>query len=297
MDSNVNPIVSVIMPVYNGEKYIAESIQSVINQSYIFWELIVIDDGSNDFTYAKIKPFLIDNRIKYFYKKNEGQSVARNYGIINAVGIYIAFLDSDDLWHSDKLRFQLDFLLVNNYKFVFCNFYIIDKESKIVGEILFDSKDNISKEKLLLFKDYIGTLTVIFKRTLIDEVGFFDEMLNSAEDWDYWIRISTQFKLGFLNKSLAYYRQHIDGISKNMKVQLNQELLVLKKHILNSSILDKAEKEIILWNHYKSMFQLSLKVSELKYVLISLNYMLRFDLVKTIKLLMKLFILQINKIR
>src|SRR5699024_4081686 len=109
--SQFNPLVSVILPVYNAEDYISDAIQSVLNQTYTDWELIVVDDGSTDQTKKVINPFLEDDRIRYFYQENGGQGSARNKGIERAKGIYLALLDADDVWKVDKLQSQLNIIL------------------------------------------------------------------------------------------------------------------------------------------------------------------------------------------
>jgi glycosyltransferase involved in cell wall biosynthesis len=292
MDTIMNSLVSIILPVYNGEKYIYETIQSILTQNYYNWELIVVDDGSKDSTSIIVKNFTKDLRVKYYYKKNEGQSKARNFGLKKSTGSYIAFIDSDDLWNKDKLKLQILFLNEFNYSFVFNNFFIIDENSKIIGENCLDSNENTNEN--LLSKDYIGILTVMFKKSIINEVGYFDENLTNAEDWDYWIRISTQYKLGFLNLSLAYYRQHINGISKNKKNQLNSELIVLKKHLPNSKIISKYQKNLIFWNHYKNQFLFSLKIRNLFTIILSFFFMCKFNFKKTLKYIFDIFYLIIK---
>src|SRR5882757_4082321 len=108
------PLVSVIMPAYNAEKYIAEAINSVKQQTYTAWELIVIDDGSTDNTAAIIKKYAgTDNRIMYTYQANGGQGKARNNGLKKATGEYVAFLDADDLWIPEKLNTQVEIMHAN----------------------------------------------------------------------------------------------------------------------------------------------------------------------------------------
>jgi teichuronic acid biosynthesis glycosyltransferase TuaG len=289
----MNLLVSIIMPVFNGEKYITESIESVIDQSYINWELLIIDDGSTDDTSSIVNLFTNDERIKYFYKNNEGPAKARNYGIKKSDGIYIAFLDADDLWHKEKLKLQLEYILKFNYSFVFCNFVIINDKSKIIGKNFINTEDN-SNENLLV-KDYIGTLSVIFNREIINKIGYFDEKIINTEDWDYWIRISKFYKLGFLNLTLASYRQHNDGISKNAKVQLANEFIVLNKHIKNSTILSTSLKNSIFWNHYKSSFLHALKMRDIKYITIYLIDMSYQNLFKTIKFITQLLFIKLKQ--
>ena len=110
-NNNINeyPLVSVIIPAYNASRYIVSTIQSVLNQSYRYLELIIIDDGSKDNTAELVKTFT-DERIQYFYQLNQGVSVARNTGISKAKGDFIAFLDADDIWRSENLEVKLNYL-------------------------------------------------------------------------------------------------------------------------------------------------------------------------------------------
>ena len=134
----------------------------------------------------------------------------------------------------------------------------------------------------------------MFKKSIINEVGYFDDNLTNAEDWDYWIRISKHYKLGFLNLSLAYYRQHLNGISKNKKKQLTSELIVLKKHLSNTKIISKYQKNLTFWNHYKDQFLFSLKERNLYKIILSLFFMSKLNFKKTLKYIFDLFYLFIK---
>ena len=115
----MNELVSVIMPSFNTAKFISETIESVLAQTYANWELIIVDDCSTDNTDEVVKPFLTDKRIKYLKnKKNSGAAVSRNYALREAKGKWIAFLDSDDLWLPEKLEKQIAFMKKNNYMFM-----------------------------------------------------------------------------------------------------------------------------------------------------------------------------------
>ena len=120
-----NPLVSVIMPAYNAQKYIAESIESVIGQTYLNWELLIVDDGSTDDTASIIKQYqLNDSRIQYFYQESGRQGKAKNTAIKNSKGDYIAFLDSDDLWLKEKLKISVNEITKGDYSLLFTDSYI-----------------------------------------------------------------------------------------------------------------------------------------------------------------------------
>ena len=129
----MEPLVSIITPVYNAEEFLEETILSVLNQTYKNWELILIDDCSKDDSYKIIERYLgMDKRIKYLKnEKNSGPAVTRNNGINISKGKYIAFLDSDDLWYRDKLKKQIDFMEMNNKNICHGNYEMINKKSNV----------------------------------------------------------------------------------------------------------------------------------------------------------------------
>ena len=242
------PIVSIVMPAYNAQDYIKQSIQSVINQTYDNWELLVINDGSSDKTVAVVESFK-DSRIILFSQKNFGVSKARNYGIKKAKGKYIAFLDSDDLWKKEKLYIQASYM--EKYKNIVLTYSDYDsfimKNDIIENKQLYPFNIKNNHDRLLIF-NYIATLTVMVKKDTLQSVNSFDILLFGPEDWDLWIRISKVGQIDFINQKLALYREHKDGISKNRKRQLEQEYKVLSKYVLKSD--NGRLQRYALWFYY-----------------------------------------------
>ena len=223
MYDNINILVSIIMPTFNNSNFINESIQSVINQKFIFWELIIVDDGSTDNTSNIINNYLYDKRIKYFYQENNGPAVARNYGISKASGKYLAFLDSDDLWRPNKLQVQYNHLKKNpDHRLIHTN-YSIFEDNKQTSEPFHQTPwfSNWDENERLLIFDTIGTLTVLTVTQLIKSLGGFKKDLYGTEDWDLWIRVSKEGKISKLNDDTAYYRIHPTGISLATIIYLN----------------------------------------------------------------------------
>lgn len=203
------------MPAYNVEKYISESISSVINQTYTNWELIVVDDGSTDATASIVKTYCKeDKRVKYLYQINSRQARARNYGIANAQGAIIAFLDADDLWLPDKLEKTLGYFDLDKYDLIFTNAYTTDSKTIDVYETSYDTMSIASyeysgKEALRLFIEInrIPILTVLVKRMVIQEAGLFREEFVPAEDYDLWLRLLKMGKVfKSIDKPLSIYR-------------------------------------------------------------------------------------------
>jgi len=233
------PRVSVIIPTYNLANYISETIDSVLAQDYKDYEIIVVDDGSTD----NIKETLMkyDGKIKYIYQKNQGCAVARNKGIIEAKGEYIALLDADDIWLPDKLRLQVDLIDENrNVAMVFTDFESFSSNEIIryscsrsrrswekdsfkykVSQLKFNDgtilKGNLYEELIFSCLPHISTV-LITKKSLL-EIGCFDENVDSISDYDLWIRISKNYPLLYFNKVTTRYRVREDSMSGNMDIR------------------------------------------------------------------------------
>lgn len=209
-DSNKkNILVSIITPVYNSEKYIGETVKSVLAQTHENWEMLIVDDCSKDNTSIVIKNFN-DSRIKYFeLKRNSGAAVARNKALEMAQGRYIAFLDADDMWKPDKLEKQLDFMLKNNIGFSFTGYEILRKGSNKIIKV--PEKLNYSQ---FMKNTIIGTLTVMINKEIVGEV----RLVNVKKDHDSmtWAKLIKEGHYAYgLNESLAYYRKVEGSISNN----------------------------------------------------------------------------------
>lgn len=202
-------LVSIITPVYNSERYIGETIKSVLAQTYSNWEMLIADDCSKDNTANIIKEFN-DPRIKYFrLEKNSGAAVARNKALEKAQGKYIAFLDADDMWKPDKLEKQLNFMIENKVGFSFTGYEILrEKGNKTINV---PSKLNYSQ---FMKNTIIGTLTVMIDTDIVGEV----RLVNVKKDHDSmtWAKLLREGHLAYgLNASLAYYRKVEGSISNN----------------------------------------------------------------------------------
>jgi glycosyltransferase involved in cell wall biosynthesis len=255
---NKFPLVSIIMPAFNAEKFISESIISVIKQTYTNWELLIINDGSIDKTSEIISKFS-DHRIILFEQKNAGVANARNIGIQNSKGCYIAFLDSDDTWLEDKLKIQTEFMILNsNIGFTYTNYFSFYDNKLIKNKQLHPFKIDKFNEKLLVF-NFIASLTVMVKSNLIKELEGFDNKLHGPEDWDLWIRISQKTESFYIDKKLAIYREHNQGISKNKSIQLKEEFKVLKKHVLKTENLILIKSAMWFYNLKLSNYHLTNK--------------------------------------
>ena len=215
----VYPLVSIITPCFNSEKYIGETINSVLKQTYKNWELLIVDDISTDKTVEVVKEYqLKDSRIKLFVlEKKGGASIARNKAIAESNGKYVAFLDSDDVWKPNKLKEQVKFMIANNYQFSFHNYELIDDKSnrlhklkKCPSHITYISQ---------LFGCSIGCLSVMYDQENVGLVQI--KRIDKRNDDALWISILSRCKRGYLlNKNLAYYRIGNNSLSAGSKLKL-----------------------------------------------------------------------------
>lgn len=208
--------VSVIIPNYNYARYLSEAVESVLNQSYKPIEIIVVNNGSTDNSLEVLKAF--ENRFRLIDQSNLGQSGARNSGLNQATGDYIAFLDADDYWHPEKIEKQVK-LLSNNTRLVYCGIERFSTaERKITSKAKPIFRGNCSEYFLTEPAVSIvlsGESTAIFSRTLINQVGNFDGNLNSAAGWDFFRRCSRFSDFDFVPESLTYYRVHNANMSNS----------------------------------------------------------------------------------
>lgn len=214
MKKNNCPLVSIIMPAYNAEKYISHSIDSVIKQTYRNWELIIIDDCSKDTTSKICKKYAErDSRIKVIsLTKNGGIANARNRGITESNGEYIAFLDSDDMWKEEKLEKQIKFMETNDIAFSCTSYELIDSEGNSLNKVIKVPKSVGFKE--LLKVNSVGCLTVLINKNKIEP--FLMPQLKH-EDYATWLNIVkiNNIKVFGLNENLALYRKTKGSTSSN----------------------------------------------------------------------------------
>ena len=199
------PLISIITPSYNSAKFIAETIESVLAQTYTNWELLITDDCSTDNTVEIINKYVNqDSRIKLFcLGKNSGAATARNNSIEQAKGRFIAFLDSDDLWKPEKLEKQVDVMIKNNHAFTYTSYELINEDGTNANKVIKAVK-SVNYEQYLK-NTIIGCLTVVIDRELVGD--FRMPMLKTSQDMATWLLV---LKRGFvaygIQDSLAYYR-------------------------------------------------------------------------------------------
>lgn len=262
------PVISVIIPTYNHEKYISEAIQSALDQTYKDLEIIVVDDGSTDKTRELVKTKW--PMVKYIYQNNQGISAARNKGIRESTGDHVAFLDADDFWYKDKLALQVKQIEQNDkIGLITCGRKVIGEtgEEEYIPEINNLERTDILK-KLAISNIIGGGSTVLVRRSCFDKVGYFDEELKVSEDCEMWFRICKEYEYRSITAPLVGYRSIKGSQSyygdKNLVNQIKY-LNKIKKEIDRDTIL-KAYSEkyyCAAWSFKES----GNRLAALKYIL------------------------------
>lgn len=224
------PKVSVIIPTYNRAARISRAINSVLSQTFNDYEIIIVDDGSTDDTAQVLKQF--NGKIKYIFQENQGSAVARNRGIQEARGEYIAFLDSDDFWVPEKLTEQVRILESHpKVGIVYSRMPIINEKGEKIGMKPAGISGRNYQELLEDWGD-LPTSTVVTRKECFEKAGLFDHNLQTMQDIDMWIRIAKYYDLYEIeNKVLAYYCRHAQQITRCTAKALEGRVILFKKLI------------------------------------------------------------------
>jgi glycosyltransferase involved in cell wall biosynthesis len=232
-----NPKVSVLIATYNRANLIGRAIQSVLNQTFTDWELIIADDGSTDNTAEVVKKWQRrDSRIKYLRSEHLGRiSKISNFGLRKAKGEYLAVLDDDDYWAtSDKLKKQVEFL-DKNPEYVGCGggYIVIDENGREKGRFL---KPELNEEIKLraLIANPLANLTTMFRRAVAEKLGYYDETMPQFADWDFWLKMGLAGKLYNFQEYFAYYQMWEGGSSfRNQKENVRAALRIIRRYRTN----------------------------------------------------------------
>lgn len=253
------PLISVITPVYNGEKTICETIFSVLNQTFTDWELIIINDGSQDGT-LEIVESIQDFRIQIFSYPNSGQATSRNRGFSHSIGEYIAFLDADDLWTPDKLETQLQALQNNPQAAVSYSWSdSIDETGKFLRRGSHITLNGDIFKNLLLINFLENGSNPLIRRQALMEIGDFETSLTPAEDWDMWLRLATRYHFTAVPAAQILYRVSANSSSFNIFKLEAGGLQVINR--ASAVLPDEFQhlKRQSLANHYKYLINKALE--------------------------------------
>jgi len=246
----MQPLVTIITPMYNSEKFILKTINSVVNQTYSNWELLLIDDGSTDNTIKIVEDFKqkYSNITLLQNPTNLGAAQSRNKGILEAKGDYIAFLDADDLWKPNKLDLQIQFMQTHNCDVSFSSYEQIDENGKPLNKLV-QAIPKLTYNKYLK-TNYIGNLTGMYNAKTLGKITSPD--LRKRQDWLLWlaaIKKSDKPALG-IQESLAYYRVRQNSMSSNKIEMLKYNYLVYKKGLGFSTIKSLYRMLIFIWEQF-----------------------------------------------
>ncbi len=231
------PKVSIIIPAFNADNFIAETIESVLAQTYLSYEIIVVDDGSQDNTMDVVWPYR--DMVNYIRQENGGPSRARNRGIHEATGEYVAFLDADDLWMAHKLEKQVAFMDDHPHVgFCFADSVLFDASGEeqmtffmtktVLPTLPFiqEKGGRILSRKVhqdLLYENFIVTASIMIRKEAFSDEDWFDECLFAAEDFDLWFRLAALSQGGYIPESLVKKRKHETNISsRNERLLMNR---------------------------------------------------------------------------
>lgn len=235
MDMHTN-LVSVVITSYNYGKYLASAVDSVLCQSMQDFEIVIIDDGSTDNTRDIAEVYLADSRIRYIYQANAGQPKAKNRGIEESAGTYIAFLDADDVWMPTKLEKQIALFEDAKVGVVYSRRTWIDPE----GNKLPGNERTLRRGKILdhIFIDnFICFSSSVVRRSLLEEGGYFDETLPMGIDYDLWIRLAARCNFDYVNEPLVKYRTGHANLSKNVGRRYECAHKIMDKALNNPEIM------------------------------------------------------------
>ncbi|MCO7175207.1 glycosyltransferase family 2 protein [Sporolactobacillus kofuensis] len=211
-----SPKISIIIPTYNREAFIAEAIDRVLAQEYKNFELIIVDDGSTDHTKEIVHQY--GGKVRYLYQPNLGPSASRNLGIQHAKGKYIAFCDSDDLFLPQKLAKQMDYIRKHpNTPFLYTWYYQTHQQNKSVQIRKPSNCENREHLQYCLFtrKFTIRTSTVLVKKSCFNKAGLFNQKFSYSQDWDMWLRFAAYYPGACLEEPLSEYRLHTENRSSH----------------------------------------------------------------------------------
>lgn len=308
-------LVSVILPTYNCASYLPYTIESVLGQEYNDLELIVVDDGSTDNTAEIVEPFHSLASFRYLPQKNQGVSIARNNGIKSASGEFIAFIDADDIWYPEKLSVQIGVLTSNpDLLGVFSDFdradvngmvtakhsikvtYPVFKQFNLDWPEIFQSKTSfcnciIENRKTnydiyygdifrsLFLGNFINTCSVVLRKRVIQECGYFNPERKTQEDYEFWLKIAATGPLAYIDESLLFYRRRADQLTSQKNLfEIHKNSLEVLENVLASELGDRLDA-----NDIES--RMSRKHAEYAKNLLGLNrkHEARYHILKSIK--------------
>ena len=238
--------ISVVVTCYNYGKYLERCLNSVLAQTYKDYEIIVINDGSTDNTDEVVAPYLSNPNLKYIKQDNTGQTVAKNNGITHASGEFIAFLDADDLWEKDKLEKQIILFKDPEVGVVYSGFTQIGENDEPAYIFVPSLKHRGIVTEQLLFNNFVCFSSSVVRKSVLDEMGHFDEILAMGIDWDLWLRVSIKYKFDYVDEDLVLHRVgHPLQMSKNAEKRFECGDLIKNKFFSANPMFGWIKKDVM----------------------------------------------------
>ncbi|MGL4880200.1 MAG: glycosyltransferase family 2 protein [Waterburya sp.] len=235
---NKMPTVTVVIPAYNAIRYLAETMDTVLSQTYQDFEVLIVNDGSTDETPNWVNQLSEkEPKVRMISQVNKGLAAARNTGIKESEGEYIAILDADDLWEPTKLQKQVD-CLDKNPKAGLCYTWtaLADNEGKDTGRVVASHAEGNVWQQLTEINFVCCGSTPMIRRSCFETVGFFAEDLRFSEDWDMWLRIAMKYPFVVVKEPLIRYRQHPNNMSKDCQSMLEGSRILIERNFANAPI-------------------------------------------------------------
>jgi glycosyltransferase involved in cell wall biosynthesis len=232
----MNPLVSVIVPTYNCAAFLADTLDSVLGQDYAPLEVIVVDDGSTDGTRDVLARYA--GRIRIFEQSNSGPAAARNLAVSKSKGVYLAFLDGDDLWLPGKLSYQMAYFASHPDVHVVYGEWLVwrpDEHGRYAPIVMpppdrhievDDENSGWAYTKLITGECILHIIATVIHRSVFDRVGGFDESLRTGSDYDFWVRISRYYRVTKLRQVVAVYRHHASSVTYTLRTENNGYRLI-----------------------------------------------------------------------
>lgn len=225
------PLVSVVIATYNMGLYLSDAVASVLGQTWDNLEIIVVDDGSTDDTAKRMQAFAGDPRVRYIPTENQGQPKAKNRGLKEAKGDFIAFCDADDLWSRQKLTVQLKQFDNPKVGVVYSEVSYIDQEGDTVQKAVPYERHSGRVTNELVIKNFIPFGTAVIRRACLEKNGYFDENLPMGIDWDLWLRFSVDWEFQYVPDVTYIYRIWPGQMSNNYRGRYDNAFRILRKFI------------------------------------------------------------------
>jgi glycosyltransferase involved in cell wall biosynthesis len=226
----MNPTVSVVMATKNYARFLPVAVGSVREQTFADWELVIVDDGSNDDTPAAIKPFLTDPRIRYFRSDKLGQTRAKNLGIGLCRSSLIAYLDADDVWLPTKLEKQLAaFRTQPQTGVVFCRRILIDDAGNVLPPRPTSTPSRGHVLDRLFVQNFVCFSSAIMRREILSHIGVLDPQLDLAIDYDLWLRVAKHYTFDYVDEQLVKYRTGHGNLSNKLMDRVTIALSIMKR--------------------------------------------------------------------